>query len=277
MGLEWCDGGGGGWYTASWVRRRGECGREVNVCREGHLIENPSFHPSAEAMRKARALLAEPAVGVRRPVVMLSGYHSPEFPVAMMHRRLLKYGAVTGDQSVVVTYRSAGMMEEAALKAKAEIAAKGWEGREVDIVAHSMGGLIARMLIADHGLAVRRLYTLSTPHRGALMAERTAPDEAGRDLIAGSARILGLDAALPKYLAGGGELVCYVTLRDWMVGARRCAPPGMTPIWLDMQRWYLRWLSHFNVVRDDRIMVDLALRLRGEVPLSRVGEPPPRD
>ena len=41
-------------------------------------------------------------------------------------------------------------------------------GREVDILAHSMGGLVARIYIKDMGGAnrVKRLITMGTPHRG---------------------------------------------------------------------------------------------------------------
>ncbi len=43
---------------------------------------------------------------------------------------------------------------------------------QVDIVAHSLGGLVARVAILDHGLAgkVRRLVTLGSPHGGTYAA-----------------------------------------------------------------------------------------------------------
>ena len=43
---------------------------------------------------------------------------------------------------------------------------------QVDIVAYSLGGIVARLAILDHGIAshVRRLVTLGTPHRGTIPA-----------------------------------------------------------------------------------------------------------
>ena len=72
------------------------------------------------------------------------------------------------------------------------------------------------------------------PGGGALRAGMYA---LGRDLRAGSERLAWLDERLPAFMAGGGELVCYVLLRDWMVGARNAAPPGQEPWWLDGAGW----------------------------------------
>jgi triacylglycerol lipase len=43
---------------------------------------------------------------------------------------------------------------------------------QVDVVCHSMGGLLLRMAMADHGVAplVRRAVTLGTPHHGTVSA-----------------------------------------------------------------------------------------------------------
>lgn len=53
----------------------------------------------------------------------------------------------------------------------------------VDIVAHSMGGVVARLAIADHGLAgsVRTLVTMGSPHQGTFPA-RYANTRCIRDL-----------------------------------------------------------------------------------------------
>lgn len=56
---------------------------------------------------------------------------------------------------------------------------------KVDIVAHSMGGLVARSAIENHNAAdnVRSLITLGTPHRGTLIASSWVDDS--RSLLAG--------------------------------------------------------------------------------------------
>ncbi|MBI4700610.1 MAG: alpha/beta fold hydrolase [Deltaproteobacteria bacterium] len=58
---------------------------------------------------------------------------------------------------------------------------------QVDLVAHSLGGLVARLAIAEHrlGPAVRTLVTLGTPHRGTYPA-RYANTETTRALRPGS-------------------------------------------------------------------------------------------
>ena len=52
------------------------------------------------------------------------------------------------------------------------------KGAKVDIVAHSMGGLVARSAIENHNAAdnVRSLITLGTPHRGTLIASSWGDD-----------------------------------------------------------------------------------------------------
>lgn len=66
-----------------------------------------------------------------------------------------------------VNYRSAGSLEALALRLKREIDANVRGGR-IDLVAHSMGGLVARFYLQQLGGARRvdRLVTLGTPHRG---------------------------------------------------------------------------------------------------------------
>jgi len=45
-----------------------------------------------------------------------------------------------------------------------------FSGRQVVIIAHSMGGLVARSAIEEHGASVLRLITLGTPHQGTPLA-----------------------------------------------------------------------------------------------------------
>jgi pimeloyl-ACP methyl ester carboxylesterase len=65
----------------------------------------------------------------------------------------------------------------------------------VDLVAHSLGGLVARAALADHGLegSVDTLVTLGTPHHGTYSA-RLANTALARDLRPGSAVIRRLEA-----------------------------------------------------------------------------------
>ena len=61
-------------------------------------------------------------------------------------------------------------------------------GREVDVVAHSMGGLDSRWAIEklDAARYVDDLVTLGTPHQGTYVAYLGALTDGGRDMIPGS-------------------------------------------------------------------------------------------
>lgn len=76
--------------------------------------------------------------------------------------RLLGY-----DRQVAFGYRSSGSLEKLAVRLKRALEATVRGGR-IDIVAHSMGGLIARSYVQQLGgeRRVDRLITLATPHRG---------------------------------------------------------------------------------------------------------------
>jgi hypothetical protein len=147
-----------------------------------------------------------------------------------------------------------------------------------DIVAVSMGGLVARAAILDgHGgkrLAARRVFTLATPHRGAKLARWIRLDGACRDMQPGSPFLRELDAR--EHGAGGRpyEMVCYARLGDRWVGSTNAAPPGMDPIWVPAIRGTP---SHLMVSTDARIIDDIARRMLGMDPVLRANGPPPRD
>lgn len=110
---------------------------------------------------------------------------------------------------------------------------------QVDIVAHSMGGLVARYALLDPATAarVRTLVTLGTPHAGTHLA-RLADTTKIRDLRRGSAVIDELGAQVP-WPADGPRLVCLWSDADVMVqphesatveGAENIAVHGVTHV-----------------------------------------------
>ena len=70
-------------------------------------------------------------------------------------------------RQIAVSYRSRGSIEALALRLKRELDERVGGGR-IDLVAHSMGGLVARFYVQQLGgeRRVDRLVTLGTPHRG---------------------------------------------------------------------------------------------------------------
>ena len=111
-------------------------------------------------------------------------------------------------------------------------------------------------------LRVARLFTISSPHRGAKLAPVVFFDPLAIDMHGGSAFLAKLDAALPD---AGYELVPYVRLSDEIVGENNAAPPGMKAWWVQNQPFQF---SHLNCGRDERILADIARRLRGEQPYT---------
>jgi pimeloyl-ACP methyl ester carboxylesterase len=147
---------------------------------------------------------------------------------------------------------------------------------DVDVVAVSMGGLIARAAAAPatarrvgNRLHIARLFTLATPHRGARLSRWIAPDSSARAMRPGSDFLRWLDEA---YGCAEYRLICYTRLGDTWVGATNTAPAGVTPI------WFPRTIgSHIYISQDPRITLDIARRLRAEEPLFEPAAPPPHD
>ena len=107
-----------------------------------------------------------------------------------------------------------------------------------------------------------RLFTISTPHRGADLAALPTWDARQIDMRAGSDLLRQLDAALPttRY-----SVYPYVRLGDVLVGAANTAPPGTTPWWVANQPLSL---PHAGAYTDPRIVADIARRLRHEPPFT---------
>jgi triacylglycerol lipase len=119
-------------------------------------------------------------------------------------------------------YRSAGSVERIALRLKREIDAHVRGGR-IDLVAHSLGGLVARVYLQQLGGARRvdRLITLGTPHCGTHSAN-FVPTPLVRQLLPDAPFIRHLNS-LPA--PAGVEVTSIVAGRDLLVQpteAARC-------------------------------------------------------
>jgi pimeloyl-ACP methyl ester carboxylesterase len=138
----------------------------------------------------------------------------------------------------------------------------------VDVIGFSMGGIISRYaampIEGKRRLNIRRLYTISSPHRGAAWATIFSPDSLVRDMHADSAFLAGLDEVLPT---ADYELTCYVRLGDHVVGPQNAAPEGV-PLWWVPSDPFTE--SHMDAAKDPRIVADIARRLRGEMPMSEI-------
>lgn len=253
---------------------------------------NPSFDLTMREARVALDRMAEEPVTLDRPVVVLDGWMDPGLGVLYVAPRLAR---LTGDDRIVsVAFLGVGSFEQAAervFEAVDEALTHAHENAgtdatpAVDVVAISMGGLVARYAamppdqraalkpdeadghaVTDRRLNIARLFTISAPHRGAAMAPWAPWDAMARQMRAGSPLLEQLDAALAE---ADYPIRAYVRLGDRLVGEANAAPTDRTPWWVPTAPLSL---GHSGAHRDPRLLADILARLRGERPFTR--EPP---
>lgn len=117
-------------------------------------------------------------------------------------------------RQIAVNYRSRGSIQQLALRLKREIDATVRGGR-IDLIAHSLGGLVARFYLQQLGGARRvdRLITLGTPHHGS-HAANFIPTRLVRQLLPEGPFIRHLNT-LPA--PEGPRVVSFVAGRDLLV------------------------------------------------------------
>lgn len=234
---------------------------------------------------------------LHRPVVVLNGYRALAPHANILRANLQRATSAQDSDYLTVSYAFASSIEEAAQEVIAAVNAR-WPGDspdetiEVDVVAVSMGGIVARYAALSDvdrlalearwsradgtgdiplpRLRIARLFTLATPHRGARLADTIALDAAALEMRSGSAMLRALDAALPT---ADYELTCYGQLRDFTVGVTRTAPEGHALAWTDGTLMF----SHVTIADNTLVLADIARRLRGEGPLLEPGPPPDED
>lgn len=161
------------------------------------------------------------------PVLLIHGYLATRGSVHLLERRL------TEMNHVVMTYPLGpvhlGDIRDSStfIAGKVESLVTQTGVEKIDIVAHSMGGLVALDYVKRGGgwRRVRRLVLLGTPVRGtwsALFGLVAAPlGRGGRQLLPGSAFLRDLERApMPQ----GPDVVTVAGGRDWL------APPRSTRI-----------------------------------------------
>ena len=242
---------------------------------------NPSLPVTRKAAGADIKRMEEFPRPLERPVLVLAGWRSPHLITALLETRLCKATSGREQDFMSISYPLSASIDAIAERVVTKVQER-WPSEEkgvtieVDVVAFSMGGLVARLAALPPSeeearrLNIRRLFTLATPHRGAKLASAIAPDAAARDMRPGSDLLERLDHALE---AADYDLLCYAHLNDRMVGATKSSPPGIDPIWVNGTIA----LSHFTITLDRRIRADLARRLRGENPLALATSEPPRD
>jgi pimeloyl-ACP methyl ester carboxylesterase len=232
---------------------------------------NPSFPISTEHARQAIGEMKRNPVALPRPLLIVGGFLNFLWP-PWCSRFFSKLG--DGRNITAVSLASCGSFEQCrakmidALDRAFPNSDPNWT-ETADVIGASMGGLAARYAAAPsrdplrpRRLRIARLFTISSPHSGARAANALAVSAFHRDMRSNSDFLQSL-AQFDQ--AAGYELYPYVQLNDTTVGEQLAAPPGQTAYWVSNET-LIR--AHTAAMVDERILADIARRLRGEPPFS---------
>ena len=231
-------------------------------------VRNPSVPVTrSEAKAAIKEMAGNPKI-FQRPVVVLSGILDPGIAATLIKWSL--DDVVETSPIITSSFATCGNFNSARDALIAEIekqlpSENPSETIEVDVIAHSMGGLVARYASLPGGsgkrLRIARLFTLATPHQGAILGGGPLPINAlAADMGKDSTFIRMMNEIEHPY-----PIIPYVMLGDSVVGPENAAPKGQTVRWVDCP-----WLSlpHVGVVSDKRVLADIFRRLRGETPFT---------
>jgi len=233
---------------------------------------NPSFPLSQSDAKHTLKSMSHNRKPLDRPVVVLGGYHDPGIGPSAFLAKLR--GVVREDDKIIsVTYPFSGSFDECRRAVVAAVEKKfpssdAQETVEVDVIGLSLGGIVARYGATprpgETRLRIRRLFTVSSPHRGAIRASLPAMSQLHRDLREDSDFLRQLDASESN--SRGYEIIPYVRLGDWIVGAKNAAPRD-TPAayWVSNPPFQS---AHMGAAVDPRILADIARRVRDEQPFT---------
>ncbi|HEY7088844.1 MAG TPA: hypothetical protein VH518_12190 [Tepidisphaeraceae bacterium] len=236
-------------------------------------FENPSFRVTPEQASQAiEQMRADPKV-LPRPLIVVGGFMDPNITTPWFAHF---FAGVTRETTIITvplgTCTSFDECRDTIIAAVDKVRPSDdpiWTS-EVDVIGLSLGGLASRYAAAPprdashpRRLKIARLFTISSPHTGAKLAQRISLIDFHRDMIPGSPFL--------TYVAAHDDeanytLYPYTHLNDDIVGAQYAAPPGVTPWWL---RGPPTFSPHLAAMLDDRILADIARRLRGEEPFTR--------
>lgn len=228
---------------------------------------NPSFALTYSDAKAALAQMRKDPKPLLRPLIIAGGYQDPGLiapGIANRFRRLTD----DSDNIISITYFSLIGSFDACSDKLIESVQQQFpnedpsETIEVDVIGYSMGGLVARHAARPRDgvrrLRINRLFTISTPHRGANLAEMPTADERQLDMRSGSAFLVELNQQLGDC---DYELFTYSRLDDLIVGVENTSPPGVNPWWVANPPFSL---AHVAACKDPRILADIARRVRGE-------------
>lgn len=233
---------------------------------------NPAFPLTQAEARADLARMDVSPIPLERPLIILCGWLDPGLAGTDLRRKFTRW--TRDDRIASVSFNAAASMDECRKRVIETVEQRfpseddNWTA-EVDVVAVSMGGLIARHAAAGPAdatslkrLNIVRLFTICTPHQGARRASLPPLNRQMADMRKGSAYIAYLDSALKQATF---SIYPYGRHGDLIVGLENTAPPGETPYWVPA---IPLTPSHSASFQDPRILADIARRLRGEPPFT---------
>lgn len=244
------------WWAAAVTVALGGCGAP---------LLNPQFPLTSHDARLEMEEMLEGPLVPPRPIVVVGGLYDPGFiGLLASDLRRLTHPDV---RVISVTFIGKGTFDECRdhlVECVQRSIPSTWlhETTEVDVVAYSMGGLVARYAaMPDAGrprLNIARLWTIATPHRGAKLAALPTFDQRVIEMRCGSTFLQALDDGLAE---ADYPIIPYARQGDAVVGTENTAPPGCVPIWVPNPPF---GLAHLGAYSDHRIVADIARQLRGE-------------
>ena len=229
---------------------------------------NPSFPTQLDAAKDDLKRIEASPQPLDRPLVVISGFLDPGISSSWLKA---EFSALTTDRRIVaVDLFDCGTLQECREKiVKAVDKSFSNDSKEatleVDVIGVSLGGLAARYASGPTGqgkkLKIARLFTISSPLRGAKLAEDLPlliPFQA--ELRPGSPEMTALNRwkeAYPTY--------SYICLGDDVIGDQNAAVAGRTAWWLTKAPMAD---VHGGAFYDARILADITRRLRHEPALA---------
>ncbi len=167
-----------------------------------------------------------------RPIIMLHGYAMNRANFYLLSRRLARggLGPIVGFEYWTLgrVGRAAQQLADLVAQVRAQTGA-----REVDLVGHSMGGVVARYFVALGGGdgVVKNLVTIGSPHVGTDVSA-AGIGFARRELITGSPLMQRLASAPPPVHT---KILAIWSRADALVpGARQAIPNAETVVYEDL-------------------------------------------
>ena len=214
--------------------------------------------PLAFRRRRARPFDARRQ---HRPVVLLHGYlqHSANF--LWLARRLRRDGWVHLHEVAHVPLLGDIERSGARLAGVIERIRRETGAPEVDVVAHSMGGLVARAAVSAGAAGIHRIITLGTPHQGTEVFRRLDLDPMLRQMRPGSPCLRRLAGADP--MPAATELISIYSRDDALV-----VPPsnGYCPGAFNIE---VRGLGHMSLLFSRRVYELVRENLAADVEAAR--------